>query len=131
LAAIEGHCRIVVEWRCGQSVNEIGLLQGKTGKDDECQGYHYLADRWRCCRLACWPGGQRWWLRTDWQHHRRHCWRPDRRLAFTAYRRVNCLWRHWRDYQRLHRRSYPVGHFETDQTIRRISRPGPNVRFWG
>jgi len=53
------------------------------------------------------------------------------RLAFTAYRRGNCWGRHWRDYQRLHWRSYPVGHFETDQTIRRISRPGSNVRFWG
>ena len=30
--------------------------KGNRGEDDECQGNHYLADRWRCCRLACWHG---------------------------------------------------------------------------
>jgi hypothetical protein len=48
-----------------------------------------------------------------------HCRWPDRRLAFAAYRRCNRWWRYWRDHQLLHRRGYPVGYSETDQTIRR------------
>jgi len=81
--------------------------------------FAYLADRWRCRRLACWHGCQRWRLWADWQHHRRHCRWTDRRLAFTAYRRCNRRWRDRSDHQRFYRRGYFVGHSETDQTIRR------------
>src|SRR6516162_2107011 len=105
----------------GESSSNMSVSQSASirGKSDERQGAYYLADRWRCRRLACWHGCQRWRLWADWQHHRRHCRWTDRRLAFTAYRRCNRRWRDRSDHQRFYRRGYFVGHSETDQTIRR------------